>query len=368
MPRVVGIDPGTVSFDVCGLENGQVFLDTSIPSTEVAANPEALVDLLRSAMPLDLVAGPSGYGLPLLPIKDVDEPEIAQVILVRAEDRERIAVLGGLRHLILRMKAARLPVVFTPGVIHLPTVPRHRKANKIDMGTADKLACCALAIADQSRHLGIPVRETAFVLVELGGAYTAVLAVEGGQVIDGLGGTTGGPGFYSLGAMDGEVAYLLDGFPKQTLFSGGAADIAGRRDMTPETFADAVAGAHAAADPGALRDAWEAVLEGVTKSVAAELTIVSRPREILLSGRLCRADAVRGQLEARLERFAPVRRVQGFATVAKEAAQGSAIMADGLAGGAHAPLVEAMRLRAATGTSLDYLFLYGGDRIRERLP
>ena len=362
MPRVVGIDPGTVSFDVCGLENGRVFLDTSIPSPEIAANPETMVNLLRSAMPLDLIAGPSGYGLPLVRIEDVDEPAIALVILVNAEDRERIAVLGGLRRLILRMKEVRLPVVFTPGVIHLPTVPRHRKANKIDMGTADKLACCALAIADQSRHLGIPFAETAFVLVELGGAYTAVLGVEGGQIVDGLGGTTGGPGFYSLGMMDGEVAYLLNGFPKETLFSGGAADIAGRRDLTPEAFASAVA-THSAP-----RDAWEAVLEGVTKSVAAEMTIVSRPREILLSGRLCRTEAVRADLDRRLARFAPVRRVQGIATVAKEAAQGSTLLADGLVGGPYAPLVEAMRLREATGSTLDYLFLHGGDQIRARFP
>mgnify|MGYP003855118543 FL=1 len=343
-----------------GLDDGQVFLDTSIPSQELAASPDLLVDLLRSAEPLDLIAGPSGYGLPLVRVEDVGETEIALTILVRPEDRERIAVLGGLRQVILRMQAARLPVLFTPGVIHLPTVPRHRKANKIDMGTADKLACAALAIADQSRHLGIPVGETSFILVELGGAYTAVLAVENGQVVDGFGGTTGGPGFYALGAMDGEVAYLLDGFPKETLFSGGAADIAGRRDLSPEAFA------RAARDDDHLRDAWEAILEGVTKGVAALAAILPQPREVLLSGRLCRVEPVQEELQRRLRRVAPVRRVRGIATVAKEAAQGAALMADGLAGGRHAPLVECMRLRDAAGTVLDYLYLWGGPQVRAR--
>jgi predicted butyrate kinase (DUF1464 family) len=44
MVRAIGIDPGTVSFDVCGLEGDRPFLDTIIPSAEVAANPRAATD------------------------------------------------------------------------------------------------------------------------------------------------------------------------------------------------------------------------------------------------------------------------------------------------------------------------------------
>jgi len=36
MPRVIGIDPGTVSIDLCGLDNGRLFLDRSWPTAEVA--------------------------------------------------------------------------------------------------------------------------------------------------------------------------------------------------------------------------------------------------------------------------------------------------------------------------------------------
>src|SRR5207244_11218073 len=65
MPRVIGIDPGTVSIDLCGLDQGRVFLDRSWPTAEDLADPARFILELEAAGPLDLVAGPSGYGLPL---------------------------------------------------------------------------------------------------------------------------------------------------------------------------------------------------------------------------------------------------------------------------------------------------------------
>lgn len=248
MSRVIGIDPGTVSFDICGLENGRVFLDTTLPSKEFAANPQALIDILTSAQPVDLIAAPSGYGLPLVPIEKFGDQERFLFTLVDERERERIPVLGGMGKMIPLMKDCGLPLLFIPGVIHLPTVPRHRKANKLDMGTADKLCCLALGIYDQARHLDIDYQDTSFILAEVGGAYTAVMAVEWGQVTDGLGGTTAGPGYYSLGGMDGELAYLLAGFPKEVLFSGEAAYMADRPDLSADDFFEAAQGAALLAD------------------------------------------------------------------------------------------------------------------------
>jgi predicted butyrate kinase (DUF1464 family) len=61
-----------------------------------------------------------------------------------------------------------------------------------------------------------------------------------------------------------------------------------------------------------------------------------------------------------------VRRVAGFAQVAKEAAQGAALVAEGLAGGVHARLVEVMELREAGGTVLDHLYVAGAEMLRGR--
>lgn len=360
MARVIGIDPGTLSFDLLGLEDGNVFLDLTIPSAELAANPQKLVDALNDAKPLDLVIGPSGYGLPWVSIEEFSEQDLFLFILADARERDHISVLGGMADMIASLKETDLPIVFMPGVIHLPTIPAYRKANKIDLGTADKLCCLALGVYDQARQHQIPYEETSFIFAEVGGAYTAVMAVQDGRVVDGLGGSLGGVGYYSLGGMDGELAYLLGTFHKDLLFSGGVAYIAGQPTLAPEELLQL------GAEDAAVAQAWEAIYEGVEKSVAAELTAVPEPREILLSGRLCRSDVFRDELSRRLQKFGPVRRVSSIANVAKEAAQGAALIADGMAGGPFADLVETMQLREASGTVFDHLHVNAADALRQK--
>ena len=54
----------------------------------------------------------------------------------------------------------------------------------------------------------------------------------------------------------------------------------------------------------------------------------------------------------------------GFAAEAKEAAQGAAILADGLAGGRYRDLVARLRLREAAGSALDYLAIPGVEGVK----
>jgi predicted butyrate kinase (DUF1464 family) len=351
--RVIGIDPGTVSFDVCGLQDGAVFLDLSIPSVDLGADPASLIEPLLAAQPLDLVLGPSGYGLPLMPAARVGEAEVAQMVLVRASEAAERVGIGGMKAVIRALLASGLPLVFAPGAIHLPTIPAYRKANRVDMGTADKVCSAALAVYDQSRRLRVPYAETSFILLELGGAFTAALAVENGRVVDGLGGSAGPLGLRAAGALDADAAYLLgEAISKDTVFSGGALDIAGAPS------AEALAG-----DPR-YRDGWLALVESAAKAALALTAVVPNPREVLLSGRLSRVPELETELAARLRRIAPVRAVGGLPGArAKAAAQGAALLADGLAGGQFAPLVETMQLRGASGTALDNLKLKGADKL-----
>ena len=346
--RVLGIDPGTGSFDFLGMEEREIILDTSVPVPDIARNSDLFLDTVRGVLPLDMIVGPSGYGLPLTPIKDMTDRELDLMV----PDVKSIPLCGGIRAVIKLMKDEGLPVYFTPGVIHLSTVPAYRKANKMDMGTADKVCCIALAIRDQAEFYGIDYGETAFILAEVGYAFNAVIGVDKGQIVDGLGGTSGGPGFLSLGGMDSELAVRLGKFPGVVLFSGGAKDASDKNDLTPEEMAK---------EPDKYSASWNMLIESALKGVGAMLVAVEQPREILLSGRLTGIPEVAEALTAKLSRFGKVRRVGRQARVAKEAAEGAYIIGEGLLGGKYKGIVDSLKLREASGTMYDHVLLKGID-------
>src|SRR3989442_11656261 len=230
MPRVIGIDPGTVSIDLCGLDDGRLFLERSWPTAEALADPARLVGQLEAAGPLDLVAGPSGYGLPLTRVQDATEEDLLLAFLAAPGETGGI---GGLRGLVRALARSALPVVLTPGVVHLPTVPAHRKVNRVDMGTAEKVCVVALAVSEQARGLKRAPANVSLVRLELGGAFTAAVAVAAGRIVDGVGWNTRHLRFLGAGAADGGVAYFAGGVPKGLLFRGGAGTTAGWEEADP---------------------------------------------------------------------------------------------------------------------------------------
>lgn len=383
MPRVVGIDPGTVSFDLCGLEDGHPSFADSLPTSDVADDPGRLARAARRRGAPDAVVGPSGYGLPLRRLEELGEGDLRLAFLSRPGGTEGIR---GLVEAVDGLRTLDCPVWLVPGVVHLPTVPEHRKVNRVDMGTADKLCAAAAGMADQAGRLGRPVDRTDFLLVELGGAFTSVLAVRGGAVVDGAGGSSGPPGVRAPGCLDAEVAVLLGRVTKRHVFSGGALSVAeGRRSVRPRGDTPGGPGGSGAA-PGATPAghqgrrsrsgpdlaawstsdgpagvAWRHLMEGVEKACRSLLAVHGAPTEILLSGRHASEPAVLDELRGRLGPVAPVRRPGGDAGDAGTAARGAALLADGLAGGRHAGLVACLRLREASGTVFDHLYVEGAS-------
>ncbi len=320
--RVAGCDPGTSSLDVLLLENGCVADQVRFAPEELRSEPTRPVRWLRERGPLQLIAGPSGYGLPLIRAADLTDRDLALMSLVRPDERGRSQGVVGFSAMVRALADSGLPVVFLPGVVHLPTVPPHRKFNRIDMGTADKLSVAALALERFSAE--------DLCVVELGSAFTACLVLSDGRVVDGVGGTAGPCGWQSGGGWDGEAAYLLGPLTKADLFSGGVGGD----------------------DAGALT--W--FRESLSRTVAG-LQCVTPFEQIVVSGRLLEsqpaaATAVLGDLG----RLARVERLESLPGAwVKHAAQGAALLADGLAGGTHAHVVDRLQLRSAAGTVLDWL-------------
>ena len=253
-------------------------------------------------------------------------------------------------------------MIFTPGVIHLPSVPVHRKVNRVDMGTADKVCATALALREYADRHRCQVDEASLILLELGGAFTAAIAVESGRIVDGVGGTSGPLGLRASGGLDCEVAFLAGSFSKGMLFDGGAAAVAGTPDATAEALA--------APTTARGRIAWEAYVESAVKAAAAMSVAAPGAREVILSGRLARVSGVCDEFARRLARLnggATMHVLSGFAEVSKQAAQGAALLADGLAGGAAVDLVSAMGIRDATGTVLDHLYVISQETAKRRL-
>ncbi|HUA70501.1 MAG TPA: DUF1464 family protein [Solirubrobacteraceae bacterium] len=353
MPRVAGVDPGTVSFDLCVLQNGEPVVEEVFETGALSDDGSPVLDALARHGPYDLIYGPSGYGLPLVAAADVGERELSEMVLVRPDEARADAGVGGMRSLLRALATSGLPVVFGPGVIHLPSVPRHRKYNRIDLGTADKVCAAACAIFDQSIRRAIAVDQTAMILIELGGAFTAALAIDDGQIVDGMGGSSGPLGVRAVGGLDGELAYLLgQALRKDTLYSGGALNPAGDLDMS-DLEAVWASPAHA--------EGWTALLEAAVKAVRALLVSVPEPLEIAVSGRLARLPELIAALASALQAVAPV--VALVPGRASAAARGGALLADGLAGGRNADLAEVLRLRESSGTVLDYLRVAGADAI-----
>jgi predicted butyrate kinase (DUF1464 family) len=327
MPRVVGTDPGTSSLDLALLVEGEIVEQARLDPGQGAGR---LVAILRDWAPIDLIAGPSGYGLPLVQGEEVDEARLGEMALVRPDERGSPVGIGAFVGWVRAVLDSGHPTVILPGGIHLATVPAHRKRNAIDLGTADKVAVAALALFQHALSEEVHPGDATFAVVEVGSAFTAALVVERGRLVDASAGTRGPIGVRSGGAWDGEVACWLSPLSKDDLFRGGLIDLGEE-------------------GPAAFR-------ESLIKHVAG-LKAVTPFDRIYLSG--SRADYAEGVLDE-IGEVVPLPSLPG--AWVKHAAQGSALLADGLAGGRHAGLVESLDLRGASGTIWDGLRIRGPGR------
>ena len=369
--RTAGVDSGTLSVDVVAVEETEsgvrVIYEEAVPRSKVVENPAALVDILERLVEeegVEAIVMSSGYGVGLKRAVEAEPWEIDVATFIHPWDESLGLRILGLRAAMRLIRERGLPAWFTPGVVQLPTVPAWRKRNRIDLGTSDKLYSVAAAVWDAVENRGEDPDRLDMVVLEVGYAYTAAIAVKKGRVVDGLGGTAGFQGYMGLGCWDSEVAYLLawlePGFSKNLLFRGGAAEELQPRDRPPSP--EEVAEEAERGDERA-RTVLQALAEAAAKDVYALLAVVE-PRAVYVTGRWTRVKSFMDLLGEKLGLLtrrlgAELRRVEATGT-AKEAAFGAALLANGLAGGRYRWLPERLGLHGTRDTTpLDYVELAG---------
>jgi MoaA/NifB/PqqE/SkfB family radical SAM enzyme len=90
--KILGIDPGTVSFDLCLLDDDRVTYEDSIPSSVVAERPEELAEKCLRLKVKALIA-PSGMGLPNRHFNELSPRDMFELTLVR--EGEHVPALAG---------------------------------------------------------------------------------------------------------------------------------------------------------------------------------------------------------------------------------------------------------------------------------
>jgi predicted butyrate kinase (DUF1464 family) len=349
--RVLGIDPGTKSWDFFGLEENEIILDTSIPTKELIEDPTKVIAIIKSMENIDLMVAPSGFGLPLKSVKELTEKDIFFTMLkFDKKEKDKLIGLGNVLRLI---KAEDIPGVIVPGVKHLPTIPRYRKINKIDMGTADKLCTAVTGIRDQMERQKERPENTNFIMVEIGYGFTAVLAIENGQIIDGIGGSNI-MGFRACGSLDGELAYLIREIKKKNIYKGGLSYIAGYEDLSLNEIT------LLAQKDEQTKIGLEAYLSDVKKAVygiSSSFATQEKIGEILLAGRGAELKYLNQKIIDNLNDIAPVRLMKSYSHLSKQAAQGAAFIANGLLGGEFEPIINNLRIREANGSILDDIYI-----------
>lgn len=311
----LGIDYGTASWKLALIEGSQVL------ALERFRDPTPLYSVLEETsnkyggLPMVL---PSGFGIPVTRIQDVDDRDLFEMTLRRGDPKGK-----GLGQFLDYLRDSDLHAYCIPSVKLLRSVPVHRKVNRIDLGTADKL-CAVIYLLHRQLAGGGALASQDFLALDVGEAFKALLVVQGGRIVDGLGGTAGHMGPRARGGIDGELACLYP-LTKAQVYGGGALDIEARFG-------------------GYGHDAF---WEGLEKEIVLFLNFYGL-RRILVAGR--RKGAVRDRLGSRYPMELPLEDEEGF-----EAALGAAILADGIAGGPLQGLVDHVGLRDTTERVLDWI-------------
>ena len=348
-----GMDQGSALYDIVLLEENagavKVVLDKSFTARFVRERPRVTLETL-SGFEVRSVVVPSGFGTRLKLVREMTPRDFLEISLKRQD-----YMTSSLANVIAVFKQANIDTYVIPAVKQLPTVPRERRFNRIDLGTSDKVCAAALGIYTQSTRSGAAVSDTEFILAELGSAFNAFVAVSSGEIVNGIGGTLSSMGMSSRGAFDGEIAALLGTVDKRRAYEGGVLYLFANGETVPEEFF-----LHAFNGNERARVLMEAYTSGILGDIGSMMASSGiKPKEVFISGRVSRVKQYVAYISEKIEHTfgLKVSFLETFGALSKEGAIGAALIANGIAGGRFSTIVDTLRLREATGSVFDDIYL-----------
>lgn len=271
-----------------------------------------------AAYPAAPIVLPSGFGVPVTRAGELLDRDIAEITL-----RREAHLTDPLGQFLAEARRRPLRAFCIPAVRSLPSIPLHRKLNRLDLGTADVVCAAAWAIHCLAREERA-YTASSFLLLHLGAATRALIVIKEGRIVDGIGRSDEGMGTASRAAANGLRASLGRGVGRSR-YAGEPENIEAR-----------------------LREARsQALWERVEKESASLLAFHGLSQVIVTGPGHPRAIQVIG---ARLPLEPLPTQVDGY-----EAALGAAIIAAGLTGGPTTGLVECLGLRQARERVLDWI-------------
>jgi predicted butyrate kinase (DUF1464 family) len=281
-----------------------------------AADVWEVVDELLTRHPATPIVLPSGLGVPLTRAADLMDQDIAEITLGHLDHGGQVT--GDLGPFLMEARRRALRAFCIPAVKLLPSVPIHRKINRLDLGSAGALCAAAWIIHATSAGASEPASGD-WLLVHAARAGTCLLAIRASRIIDGTG--------ILAPALGRLSARKLDELRRCTARLGPS-----RAHAQTPWPSDALV---------------EAEGETLTQVVLGWLRFHGLPRAVVIGERGAEAERLLG---GRAPLAAPPAEGAGF-----EAALGAAVLAAGLTGGPTAGLVQQLGLREVRERPLDWL-------------
>ena len=279
----------------------------------VAGEVWEVVDEILTLHPATPIVLPSGLGVPLTRAADLMDQDIAEITL--DIDGRATSDLGSF---LVEARRRSLRAFCIPAVKLLPSVPLHRKVNRLDLGGAGAL-CAAAWIIHSAGAQGSEPAACGWVLVHAASTGTCLLAIRAGRIVDGTGNLTQTPGRLTARKLE----ELL------------------RRAALPGPLRPRV---QAPWPPDAL---VEAEGEMLTQTALGMLRFHGLPHAVVIGDRRAETERLLG---GRVPLASSPAVGAGF-----ETALGAAVIAAGLTGGPTAGLVQHLGLREARDRALDWL-------------